>query len=110
MPPIQAFRPAQCKHFLSAPILLTEQLWHTCFPQPVQALFPPSISTSIIISTSIASAPASTEALSDALQSSQLVAWKKLSIGGVVDGVFVDEEELLDGEDWRNDDGIAQKE
>ena len=62
------------------------------------------------MSTSIASAPASTEALSDALQSSQLVGRKKLSMAGVVDGVFVEEEELLDGEVWRNDDGIAQKE
>lgn len=62
------------------------------------------------MSTSIESAPASTEDLSEALQSSQLVAWKKLSIAGVVDGVLVDEEELLEGDVWRNDDGIAQKE
>ena len=37
--------------------------------------------------------------LSEALQSSQFVAWKKISIAGVVDGVFVDDDELLDGDD-----------
>jgi len=33
-----------------------------------------------------------------------------MSIAGVIDGVFVDEDELLDGEDCRPEKGIVQKE
>jgi hypothetical protein len=48
--------------------------------------------------------------LSEELQSSQWVAWKNAFIAEVVGGVFADDEALLDGDDWRRDDGIAQKE
>jgi hypothetical protein len=37
--------------------------------------------------------------LSEASQSSQFVARKRVSTAGVIDGVFVDEDELLEGDD-----------
>jgi hypothetical protein len=63
---------------------------------------------SIIISTSIASALS--VGFNEALQSSQFVAWKKMFIAGVLDGVFVADEESLDGDNWRRDEGRAQNE
>lgn len=101
--------PAQPKHILFAPRLLTAQRWQTCLPQFWHPQFPLLESMSIIISTSTSMASLLHSSLRGLAQSSQCDALaKKGLVAGVATGVLAVVEELLIGE-YSRCEGMDQK-